>query len=310
MNRARVFLSLGVFIHLSSFVLMALRVEPFYTFFYLIVWWTFILVLSGLNHLLKRNSLLFDRSGEFVWIFLYSIVVWLFFEAYNFRLQNWYYVGVPVESFLRWPACLLAFGTVLPGIFETEKLLGNLGLFEKVKGRGIRVNKALRIRLVLTGVLMLFAPLVSPQLFFPLIWLAFIFLIDPILYTRSGKTNSFLYQAENGDYANLLRIMSAGLICGILWEFWNYWAGSKWIYSIPLFNYIKIFEMPVLGYLGFPVFALECFLLYQLFPILKRNLLSLTWRLPITVALALCYSAVIIYGIDKLTVVTYRVFWN
>jgi len=289
---------------------MAFRVEPFYTFFYLVAWWTFILVLSSLNHLLNRNSLLFDRTGEFIWMFFYSIVVWLFFEAYNFRLHNWYYVGVPVESLLRWPACLLAFGTVLPGIFETENLLGNLGLFEKVKGRGVRANKALRIRLILMGVLMLFAPLASPHLFFPLIWLAFIFLIDPILYTRSGRTSSFLYQAENGSYSSLLRIMSAGLICGILWEFWNYWAGSKWIYAIPFFDYIEIFEMPVLGYLGFPFFALECYLLYQLFLIFKRSLLRRTWRLLATLALAVCYSAVIIYGIDELTVVTYRVFWN
>jgi hypothetical protein len=31
---------------------------------------------------------------------------------------------------------------------------------------------------------------------------------------------------------------------------------------VPIFGDIKIFEMPVLGYFGFPPFALECFTMY------------------------------------------------
>jgi hypothetical protein len=54
----------------------------------------------------------------------------------------------------------------------------------------------------------------------------------------------------------------AGLICGIVWEFWNYWARSKWIYDVPIFSHTKIFEMPLPGYGGFPAFALECFTMY------------------------------------------------
>jgi len=32
---------------------------------------------------------------------------------------------------------------------------------------------------------------------------------------------------------------------------------------VPYLPNVKIFEMPVLGYLGFPPFALECFLMYR-----------------------------------------------
>ena len=32
---------------------------------------------------------------------------------------------------------------------------------------------------------------------------------------------------------------------------------------MPILGDIKIFEMPVLGFLGFPPFCLECFVLYQ-----------------------------------------------
>jgi hypothetical protein len=286
---------------------MILEIEPFYTFFFHFAWWASIVLLAYFNHLLRRNSLLFDRPREFLWVFCLSVVVWLFFEAYNFRLQNWHYFGVPVEEVLRWPAFILAFGTVLPGIFETEKLLENLGVFEGVPKRRVRVQRALRVRLILLGTLMLISPLISPSIFFPLVWLGFIFLLDPILYTCGEHSRSFLRQMEVGDYSSLARFLTAGLICGALWEFWNFWAGSKWIYAIPYLDYLEVFEMPVLGYLGFPCFALECYLLYQLSVTVRGKLLRSRFLLAVTILLVMCCSVLIIHGIDQLTVVTYKV---
>ena len=37
---------------------------------------------------------------------------------------------------------------------------------------------------------------------------------------------------------------------------------AKWIYTVPGLSDWKLFEMPVLGFLGFPPFALECFTMY------------------------------------------------
>ena len=42
-------------------------------------------------------------------------------------------------------------------------------------------------------------------------------------------------------------------------ELWNNWARAKWQYTVPIMENLKIFEMPLPGYLGFPPFALECF---------------------------------------------------
>lgn len=307
MTRYSLLLLLGVLFHLGSFLLMVLGIEPFYSFFYILAWWTYLLVLSCLNHQLKRNSLLFDRTVEFLWMFCFSVLAWLFFEACNFRLQNWFYIGVPVEPILRWPGYLIAYGTVLPGIFETEILLKNLRVFDELQSRGIRVNKSLRVRLVLVGALMIVAPMISPQLFFPLIWLGLVFLLDPLLYAAGPASQSFLRQAEEGQYGHLLRLMLGGLICGLLWEFWNFWAGSKWIYTLPAFDFLRIFEMPLLGYMGFPFFALECYLLYQVFLIVKANLQKRKILLLAVILIAACYSAVIIAGIDQWTVVTYKV---
>src|SRR2546430_7714759 len=45
-------------------------------------------------------------------------------------------------------------------------------------------------------------------------------------------------------YTTLFRSLLSGLICGGLWEAWNVTARTKWIYSVPFFNELKLGEMP------------------------------------------------------------------
>lgn len=99
----------------------------------------------------------------------------------------------------------------------------------------------------------------SPYLAAP-IWLGFIFLLDPLNARAGGE--SLLGDARAGRYGRAINLVLAGLICGLVWECWNYWAGSKWSYTVPILPEIRLFEMPVAGYAGFPAFALECFTMY------------------------------------------------
>jgi hypothetical protein len=92
------------------------------------------------------------------------------------------------------------------------------------------------------------------------VWLGFIFLLDPI--NRRLGAPSLGSEFQRGDARRLVNLALSGLLCGVLWEFWNYWAHSKWHYTVPIMENLKIFEMPVPGYLGFPAFALECFTMY------------------------------------------------
>ena len=39
----------------------------------------------------------------------------------------------------------------------------------------------------------------------------------------------------------------------ILWELWNWGALPFWQYRIPYVGFFPVFEMPILGYLGYPV---------------------------------------------------------
>jgi hypothetical protein len=95
----------------------------------------------------------------------------------------------------------------------------------------------------------------------PLVWMGFILLLEPSNY-RCGRP-SWLAALAAGDASLLLALLGSGLVCGVLWEFWNYWAATKWTYTVPFGGDVKIFEMPMLGYLGFPPFALECYAMYH-----------------------------------------------
>jgi hypothetical protein len=58
------------------------------------------------------------------------------------------------------------------------------------------------------------------------------------------------------------------LICGFFWELWNYYSYPKWIYHTPGAEFLRIFEMPLLGYGGYLPFAWE---LYALRSLVWRN---------------------------------------
>lgn len=103
------------------------------------------------------------------------------------------------------------------------------------------------------------APTVARYLAAP-VWIGFILLLDPINARRGAP--SLIVDIRARRYDRLINLSLGGLLCGVLWELWNFWSGAKWHYSVPIMAHLKIFEMPLPGYLGFPPFALECFTMY------------------------------------------------
>jgi hypothetical protein len=65
------------------------------------------------------------------------------------------------------------------------------------------------------------------------------------------------------NFKIILSLMLAGYICGFFWEFWNYWAYTKWYYTVPILQNIKVFEIPVVGFLAYGPFALELYVMYN-----------------------------------------------
>jgi hypothetical protein len=219
-------------------------------------------------YFLRGHSLLRDQPREFLVLAVWSVPVWLVFELANLRLQNWYYVMSPYGFSWATLYLVLAFGTVLPGIFETTSLV--LALMEKfvpggsIRGRPFAVSR-LNIGLQLAlGAAMVALMLAFPKNCFCLVWGFAYFLTDPLCYwfwrnQKNHRGRSLLGQLAGGDNTRLVALLLAGLICGGLWEAWNLGARTKWIYSVPFFDELKLGEMPVLGFLGFPPFVLECY---------------------------------------------------
>lgn len=243
-------------------LMMLGRWEPIATYFTPMAWTCYILLVDAAVLAITKHSRLNDCPLPLFQTAVLSIPLWLIFEAYNLRLTNWMYVGVPKN----WTGALLGYGwsfaTITPGILETADLIEAFGWF--TPGPAVRFSLVAERAMIIFGLICLLVPLVVPQriaaYLFVLVWIGFVFLLDPINHRLSLP--SLLGDLAHGRRSRLWSLLIAGWVCGYLWEFWNYWASAKWHYIFPMFRDWKIFEMPVPGYLGFLPFALECFVMY------------------------------------------------
>jgi hypothetical protein len=287
----------GLLIMVTSEAAALARIEPFWSWNTPIAWTGFILFADSVVVAARGGSWLRSAKGEFLWLSVASIPLWLVFEFYNRFIDNWYYVGLPADRNLRYFGYVWSFATIWPAIFEGSELvavwrtrLGPRALRLKPthtpplqrndvrsgrssgtgfnpapshrrsasSSRWLGIHPGLAVTLG-AGLLLwpLFFP--SPYLAAP-VWLGFIFLLDPINAHAGGE--ALARDFDHGDFDRVKNLIVSGFLCGMLWEFWNYWARAKWHYTVPIMERIKLFEMPLPGYLGFPAFALECFTMY------------------------------------------------
>jgi hypothetical protein len=287
----------GIILLLLSEIFLFKKVDPFYSWFYCFAWWSYILIIDAIIYRLKGNSLILNRTKEFFLMIPWSFFIWLIFEAANLSLENWYYINLPHSRVERWLGYSIAYGTVLPGLFETTELLESLGLFRNSKVKNKVLSSKVQNVLILLGVICLVLTVLIPRYFFPLIWVGFIFLLEPFNYRFGGR--SLLKDLEEGTLKKIYLLLVAGLICGFLWEFWNFWALSKWVYTVPFFEKRKGFEMPFLGFLGFPPFAVQAYVMYNFISLFRfgRGWEKSTYRLNLerrTRSLTIVLTAILI----------------
>lgn len=253
---------LGLLLILLGEGLSFVHILPWSQYVFPLFWYGYILLLDSLNFRLQGHSLLSHRRREFVLMLPVSAFYWYLFEWYNVVIQNWVYINSPPEKWTGLTMNVVSFATVIPALYETAELLGTIPWVRKgLKSRPlIPVNWqafALILGLFLSVLLFLF-----PKLFFWSAWLGLFFLLDPI-NDRWGRP-SILRDWQAGELQRTATFLIAGYICGFFWEFWNYWAYTKWIYSVPVPEMPHIFEMPILGFLGFGPFGLETFAFWTL----------------------------------------------
>ena len=240
-----------------------------------IMWTGYILATDAFLYRRKGSSWLTTRRREFPLVLLLSVGIWLLFEVLNFHIQNWAYHCVPDNPIIRDFAYFWSFATIMPGVFITAEIISTFTptrFLHHFQIRGDEASIGTGWLWFLCGLLMVVIPLLLPtaiaSYLFGSIWIGFILLIDPI-NDRMGAP-SIRRMLRERTYWPILSLLAGGLVCGFLWEAWNFQAfhygGGHWIYLVP--DQLRIFglhygKMPLLGMLGFPPFALELFTMYH-----------------------------------------------
>jgi hypothetical protein len=197
-------------------------------------------------------------------------------------LRAWEYFNLPPNFQDRLAGYLVAFGAIAPGMFLTAELLQRLG-FHKLNIRNSKPKtlisglqspnskpksrnaKTLSLSVLLLGILLAPIPILLGTPASNLaVWVGTWALLDPI--NLHFHRPSILGDWFAGRWGRTLALGTGGLLCGFLWEFWNYWAYTKWFYHLPFlgtWEHIKYFEMPLPGLIGFIAFGIETWTMWQ-----------------------------------------------
>jgi hypothetical protein len=230
-----------------------------YLFFPL--WLGYILVVDALVLQRSGSSLLTRLRWDFIRLFLASAPAWWLFEVINWRTQSWEYVGAETFSTPEYILlCTFSFSTVMPAVFETAELVRTFAWTNRfASGPCVAPTRRVCLGFFLTGWLMLALVLAWPKYCYPLVWGA-VYLILEAINAQLGRQH-LLEGLQRGDWHPVISLSLGALICGGFWEMWNYYSFPKWIYHTPGAEYLHLFEMPLLGYLGYLPFAWELYAL-------------------------------------------------
>ncbi len=231
------------------------------------LWLGFCLTIDALVYRRKGSSLLVRNARAYAWLFAISAPAWWLFEILNWRSQNWRYEGA--QYFPGWLFVVLAtlsFSTVMPAVFGAAELASTAAwlqrLADRIRWPRVAPTRGTLIGFFVAGWLALALLLAWPRYFFGLLWVALYLIIEPINVWLGGRT--ILSYTARRDWRPVLALWAGVWLCAFFWEFWNFFSYPKWVYSVPFVGFLHVFEMPLLGYLGYLPFSLELFALYHL----------------------------------------------
>ena len=223
-----------------------------------IVWTGYILLLDALVFRISRRSLLLPDRLELLVIVVVSIGLWWLCEFYNaprFWASDlelwWHYHNLTPNPYLRRFGYDWAFATILPALFLTAQLL-MLTLLKKLRRFGqFHFSRMTLYLFVLAGAIGVIVPLVFVSVWLaPVLWLAFIFLVDPINYLRgwpsitgdlaSGKLSPAVCAAFGGacvwralGVLELLGHFEMDIYGSLFWRRKNIRDAGAWLSWLP-----------------------------------------------------------------------------
>jgi hypothetical protein len=241
------------------------------------LWWGFILVMDGLvYHRNEGRSLGATATPELIAMGVLSVSGWLIFEYFNFFIRlNWYYPFAALithDKFLIY--AVLGSSAFIPMAFEWYQFLCTFpGVATKYKfGPRVAWSKGLRLGILVLAFAGLVASAYFPNDLFFVVWLAPLIVLA-IALGMLGIWTPFNSIKERGDWSFLLVFAPTFLFQGLFVEGANWLSvqhaadGSVhgfnpgyWTYVIPYVNQVHLFEMPLLGYLGYLPFSVYCWI--------------------------------------------------
>jgi hypothetical protein len=240
------------------------------------LWWGFILMLDGLVYYRTGgNSLIHNEPTEIIAMGVVSISGWLIFEYFNFFINlNWYYPNAHLkghDEFLLY--AVFGSSAFIPMTFEWYFLLRSFNFFNSHYRHGpkLNINKKILLAVLIISIIgMYLAPKHSDLLFF-ILWLGPLVILSIVLEIL-GIWTPFNAIKQRGDWTSLLVFAPTFLFQGFLLECWNYLSAGHnnnqpqtnnpayWVYCIPYVSNYHVFEMPILGYLGYIPFSVYCWI--------------------------------------------------
>jgi hypothetical protein len=221
------------------------------------LWFGYILTINGISELVNGESLLRKMGLSFLLLFVISVPFWWFFEFLNSIVQNWHYIlPNPISDTEYSIRASVMFSTVVPSVLSTVFLIYGLlrSHYHVVRYSSIKIRlRWLVLSMGLGGASFVLLAII-PSVAFPLVWIAPILLMEPILYSLNYP--SLLQKAGQGEWLLPVAIGVGTIFNGFWWELWNVYSLPKWVYTIPHLDFWKVFEMPILGYLGYPFFGI------------------------------------------------------
>lgn len=235
--------------------------RPFQPLTFTPLWLGYIVVVNALTFRHFGRCMMVDRPRYFFSLFPLSAAFWWSFEYLNRFVQNWHYLGG--ETLTAWEyvwQATLPFATVLPAVLGTAELLTTY----------LRITAGLQQCGVINlgdgswwgwGLLGVAAVGLAglglwPDYLFSLVWAAPLLLIIAIQLIRGEPT--IFDDTAHGDWRSIWAVALAALICGFFWELWNFYSLAHWEYTVPFVQRFELFHMPLLGYVGYLPFGLEC----------------------------------------------------
>lgn len=231
---------------------------------FLLLWLGYNLAVDALNERWTGTSLFTRNRAAYAGLFLLSIPGWWLFEFLNLYVQNWHYVlNRPVGDLEYAVRTSINFSVVIPAVLATAERWGASRLLEGAsRWKRIAVPPRRLAWSLLTGIAMLVAVITLPRYCFPLLWVCLYLIFDAVNAFLGAP--SLFRCIEKGDWRPVLSLALGSLTCGFFWEMWNFYSLPKWVYTIPFVDVLPIFEMPLLGYLGYLPFGLETYAIYVL----------------------------------------------